>query len=216
MRYKNYIKKQPVNRNMDSATARAIIEAASELFMERGYTDVSTREIATKAGVTAAMIPYCFGHKEELARVIFQKLKSDAMTGFRDPNIDELGSAEQLYIYTVLAWKRLDQSMTKFYYEFFLEARMNDFVSDRFEELSWAVIRDYKCNVSINENEMYLTAVAGTQQMSLIRILKQELNARVEDVFDLVISNYLYNIGLPDQTIAAVIERGKEYLGTLE
>lgn len=50
-----------------SATVRSLVlRAARELFDERGYEQVSTREIATRAGVTQAMVFRHFGTKTNL------------------------------------------------------------------------------------------------------------------------------------------------------
>lgn len=55
----------PVRRS--SATVRSLVlQAARELFDERGYEQVSTREIATRAGVTQAMVFRHFGTKTNL------------------------------------------------------------------------------------------------------------------------------------------------------
>lgn len=47
-------------------TARALIEAAIEIFGNAGYAAASTREIAAKAGTNVASIAYHFGGKEGL------------------------------------------------------------------------------------------------------------------------------------------------------
>ena len=50
-----------------SATVRSLVlRAARELFDERGYEQVSTREIAARAGVTQAMVFRHFGTKSDL------------------------------------------------------------------------------------------------------------------------------------------------------
>lgn len=55
------------NKRGDAKVTRArILEIATTLFVERGYEDVGMREIAAKAGVTAAMINRYFGTKEAL------------------------------------------------------------------------------------------------------------------------------------------------------
>lgn len=44
----------------------AIVQAAQQLFAERGYQSVSTEEIAKTAGVSKGLVHYHFGSKEEL------------------------------------------------------------------------------------------------------------------------------------------------------
>ncbi len=55
------------NKRGDAKVTRAkILDIATMLFVERGYEEVGLREIAAKAGVTAAMINRYFGTKEAL------------------------------------------------------------------------------------------------------------------------------------------------------
>lgn len=69
--------KKIIKKRGDAAVTRAkILEIATELFAQRGYEDVGMREIAGKAGVTAAMINRYFGTKEAL----FVELMGDAFS----------------------------------------------------------------------------------------------------------------------------------------
>jgi AcrR family transcriptional regulator len=56
----------PKKRGDASVTRAKILEVAGVVFMERGYEQVGMREIAGRAGVTAAMINRYFGTKEAL------------------------------------------------------------------------------------------------------------------------------------------------------
>lgn len=67
-------KETPHKRGDAKVTRNKILEIATMLFVERGYEDVGMREIAAKAGVTAAMINRYFGTKEAL----FVELIGDA------------------------------------------------------------------------------------------------------------------------------------------
>ena len=49
-----------------------IMEAAEELFSEKGFDGTSVRDIAEEAGVNLAMISYYFGSKEKLMEAIFR------------------------------------------------------------------------------------------------------------------------------------------------
>jgi len=56
-----------VRRPHDAAASRAaLLEAARDLFRELGYERATTREIAARAGVDAALIARYFGSKENL------------------------------------------------------------------------------------------------------------------------------------------------------
>lgn len=63
---------------IDDPEARAkILAAAERLFAERGYAGTAIRQIASEAGVNAAMIHYYFGNKDGL---YFAVLESAATT----------------------------------------------------------------------------------------------------------------------------------------
>ncbi|HSV89140.1 MAG TPA: TetR/AcrR family transcriptional regulator [Bacteroidales bacterium] len=55
-------------------TEQKIIDAATELFLEKGVDRTSVREIATKAGINLALMNYYFRSKENLFDAIFTML----------------------------------------------------------------------------------------------------------------------------------------------
>jgi len=60
-------------------TRSRIMEAASDLFAERGYAGTSTRSIAERAGVNEVTLFRHFGTKEGLAREIMSQLGGEAI-----------------------------------------------------------------------------------------------------------------------------------------
>jgi len=60
-------------RGEGEAVRRALLEAARELFAERGFEAVTLREIAAAAGVNAAMVHYYFGNKQGLYLAILSE-----------------------------------------------------------------------------------------------------------------------------------------------
>jgi AcrR family transcriptional regulator len=59
-----------VRKPKDESTKATILDAAKEVFMQKGYTGTRTQEIADKAGINKAMLHYYYGNKEKLFRVI--------------------------------------------------------------------------------------------------------------------------------------------------
>lgn len=57
---------------LPEGTALALIDAATELFGQKGFAGTSTRELAAKAGVNIASIAYHFGSKNGLRRACAQ------------------------------------------------------------------------------------------------------------------------------------------------
>jgi TetR/AcrR family transcriptional regulator, regulator of cefoperazone and chloramphenicol sensitivity len=56
------------NQKDSEQTKAALIQAAGELFAERGYSGVTARQVVTRAGVSLGAIPYHFGSMEVLYR----------------------------------------------------------------------------------------------------------------------------------------------------
>ncbi|ASP40975.1 TetR family transcriptional regulator [Bacterioplanes sanyensis] len=54
-------------------TAKAILNAAEELFSERGFAETSLRNITTKANVNLAAVNYHFGSKKSLIQAVFAR-----------------------------------------------------------------------------------------------------------------------------------------------
>lgn len=66
-------------------TARSILDAAEELFSERGFAETSLRNITTKADVNLAAVNYHFGSKKALIQAVFAR--------FLAPFVAELDTA---------------------------------------------------------------------------------------------------------------------------
>ena len=61
------------------ATREALIEAALELFTERGYAAVATEEIVARAKVTRGALYHHFEDKRDLFRAVFQRVEGGLM-----------------------------------------------------------------------------------------------------------------------------------------
>lgn len=55
---------------MSQATAQRILDAATELFVERGLEQTSVREITSRAGVNLAAVNYHFGSRQALIHTL--------------------------------------------------------------------------------------------------------------------------------------------------
>lgn len=61
------------------ATREALLEAAKSVLRERGYAALSTREVATAAGVPLSQIHYHFGSKQGLVLALFEYLDAQLL-----------------------------------------------------------------------------------------------------------------------------------------
>jgi AcrR family transcriptional regulator len=77
-----------VRRRDAEASRRAILDAAEELFSQRGYDRASLGEIGRRAGVSAALPAYFFGGKAGLYGAVLERLLAA-----REERLEPLASA---------------------------------------------------------------------------------------------------------------------------
>jgi AcrR family transcriptional regulator len=76
-------------------TRDRIVAAAAELFAERSFDGASTREIASRAGVTQPLLNYHYTSKEVLWRAAVDSL-FDALTSAMAAHLADLGDVDEL------------------------------------------------------------------------------------------------------------------------
>ncbi|MGM9762711.1 MAG: TetR/AcrR family transcriptional regulator [Candidatus Cryptobacteroides sp.] len=77
-------------------TEQAILDAAKEIFLEKGYKGASTVKIAEKAGVTHAMLHYYFRSKENIFQKILDKEMMEMLCAVKGTMSTEAGLWETL------------------------------------------------------------------------------------------------------------------------
>ena len=82
---------------MRSETAQRILEAADELFGERGYDGASARDIARRAGVKKALVFYHFGSKEALFVAVLERFYEAHAEALAGADGARGGQAERLH-----------------------------------------------------------------------------------------------------------------------
>jgi AcrR family transcriptional regulator len=82
---------QHPRRGRDATTA-AILDAAEELFLERGYEAVTVRDIAEQAGVSHALVHQYAGSKEDLFRAVLSR-NDGSMVSEASTHLDLLETA---------------------------------------------------------------------------------------------------------------------------
>ena len=80
-------------------TAQNIIDAGTSLFTQKGFYNVSIKEIAAKAGSNSALISYYFGGKQELYQEILKRQAADINTLQKTISASGKTALEELYNY---------------------------------------------------------------------------------------------------------------------
>ncbi len=78
-------------------TKEKILDAAEELFADRGFASTSLREITTEADVNLAAVNYHFGSKLDLLRAVFARRigpvnaeRLERLDALEDPDVEEV------------------------------------------------------------------------------------------------------------------------------
>lgn len=81
-----------------------LLDAATALFIEKGYRGVSIRAIADRAATNSALISYYFGDKEGLFKAVFKAVASP-LNASRAVNFDRLEAAGHVTLEAIVrAW----------------------------------------------------------------------------------------------------------------
>lgn len=82
----------PVSPSHESTRER-LLDAAGEMFAERGFADATVREICAKAGANLAAVNYHFGSKEQLYAQVLQY--ADELSMRRHPEFPPPAAGEE-------------------------------------------------------------------------------------------------------------------------
>jgi AcrR family transcriptional regulator len=79
-------------------TRRALLDAARELFAERGFASTGRDDIARRAGVTRGALYHHFGSKEQLFRAVVEELEGSIVERVVTSSLRATDALEQLRI----------------------------------------------------------------------------------------------------------------------
>jgi len=217
MRYQKYLTKN--TDDSSNSTAAIIKESAQKLFLSNGYESTTIRDIAAVAQVTPGLVMYHYKSKENLAKAVFTELRERIYDYLKSViDFSALPVGERLYVLTISFWKFIDESnmYSDFFHSLLAKTNIGDELSSAFKNLTQLVIQSYGLKVTIHENNIYLTALVGAQKHLVLQEHFMQFDVNYYEIANLLISNYLYNIGLPDHEIAKIIENGSNFLEHLD
>jgi AcrR family transcriptional regulator len=84
-------------KTLDAARARAILDAATDLFCERGYDGVSMRDVARQADVNKALIFYYYANKAALFEAVLERYYEAQAASFQRAAARDADFGERLH-----------------------------------------------------------------------------------------------------------------------
>jgi AcrR family transcriptional regulator len=84
-------------RSGPAATRQALVDAATELFAERGFDGASIDELAARAGVNKALVSYHFGGKRGLYVAALGEVFADLAARIKAAEAENDGAADTLH-----------------------------------------------------------------------------------------------------------------------
>ena len=208
---------KPKNNVRENETYAKILHTATELFIQNGYKSVTLRDIAAHAGVNLGLISYYFTSKENLGNTVYSNLAEAALGEVEKIDLSEFSEMEQIYIAFAVSCYCLEHHPNysrylRFYYEFIESRAMVLFPTRYIEERANMIIKKYNLNVPRDLNKLYLEIMKMTENHLVLKRVKGDKTVTQRLEINLSFSNYLYNIGLPDEMIADAIMKGSQFM----
>jgi AcrR family transcriptional regulator len=88
-----------VENGISLETRRRLLDAAGEVFAEKGFANATVREICRKAGANIAAVNYHFGDKEKLYAAVFADSHPKAKELFNPADMAGLPAEERLRVF---------------------------------------------------------------------------------------------------------------------
>lgn len=217
MRYEKYMQTEE-EEIVENPTAKLILNSATDLFLKNGYKSVTMRDIASHANVNLGLVTYHFTTKDNLAKQVYFYIMDRIYNTIDNIDMNNIPTTEKIYISTILSWRYVEnnEEYSKFFYEFYESAGPFEIPSKKFIEMSYAVILEHGLKISRAENEIFFTVMNGAEWLLILKRYKKEVNITLEEMLNILYSNYLYNIGLSDKTIAETIQNSLNFLKRLK
>ena len=151
---------------MKQDVEKKLIDAARELFYERGFTGVTVRDIAGKADVNLALLHYYFRTKEKIFEVVFKdafallfRKLNKALTSDKSL-FEKIGMMVAGYVSTGIKYPRLPSFV------------MNELAVNT--ELMLSIINEHKDKSVLNEHFEHF--YAEIEEAKALNVIKKEID----------------------------------------
>jgi AcrR family transcriptional regulator len=142
---------EPTEASAGGVTRRRLLSAAASLIVERGWSGVTTRAAAERAGVNQALVHYHFGSIDNLRREAVMARLMPEIHGLLEELLDERPLPESIHrVMGVIDRFRLDTEVGVLMAEALLQATRDPRVGEAMGGLmgSWAEMLDPRLKVA--------------------------------------------------------------------
>lgn len=161
-----------------------ILEAAEELFAEKGFEGTSVRDIAQKADVNIAMISYYFGSKEKLLEALIEM-----HSGYATVQLEELRSNPSLD-----PWTKVEKMVDHYVDRLFNHFRFHNIMSRQISLIHDERLREKMIGIKMKNLELIKDIIQEGQRKRLFRKVDIELTVAtlIGTISQATLSKYFY------------------------
>lgn len=192
---------------MDAKTS--ILAAAEVLFLEQGYKKTTVRQIAERAGANLGLIPYYFKNKENIARVIYDKIIANVLQVEELDSYEIQNSIERLYLSYIIIHRRMIAMPGA--YRFYLELIQADVVAvepaSYSAPLVWDIVEEYGLTVSETEINAYNRMLKGAERSLTTQSMEQDISETYMEINRLLALSMALLLGVDRETILHSLDR---------
>jgi len=180
-----------MGRNENGDTAKRILDAAMEVFAEKGFRGATTREIAAKAGANIASLHYHFRDKESLYLKVLNRFIDESLSESPIPEgVNELPPEKSLELFIDVALRRVLNRKMSMAWTFFLHEMINpsggrDLMAERLARPHSLILRKIVGRLlgeAATEEKVKLCCVSVASQILYQRIARPMVEVLMPDM----------------------------------
>src|SRR5690242_1769375 len=142
-----------------------ILEAAEQLFAEKGFEGTSVRDIAQQADVNIAMISYYFGSKEKLLEALIEN-----HTEYASGQLQELSNNNNLD-----PWQKIGKLVDHYVERIFDHHRFHNIMSRQISLIHDEKIKERMIQIKMKNLDLVRQIIIDGQKMKVFRKVDIEL-----------------------------------------
>ena len=164
-------------------TRQRILETSKKLFYERGYKDVSMRNIAQQCNIAGGNLTYYFATKQEVADCILTDFYLAIMKYVRDyfPEMDRVFDRHfyNSMIFNIVLFR--NENYMRFYREILDSQRPMEIFSKIVEHVYLGIMDEFHLRITQIQYKFILIADSGQRRESFITLYDEKMNIPPKD-----------------------------------